>query len=166
MAQRKVKESKNPILQALEMSSRLQDLYEYVAHRDLVFVEIPSSSFLVPRMEEEEVEDFAKTPIVRFYRGVHPLVLYVDNRIAVPVNSSLLQPYYSYLRYLVSTQPAVWAHTGSVSSFLTPCGARRAHSPVGSGGREEARSSLGQGKSLFAPGMAPLLQASGLKPVA
>lgn len=108
------KRKRNPIAEALEFAGKLQDLYEYVSHRDLVFVEIPSVHFLVPRMEREEVEDFAKTDLVRFYRGVHPLVLYIDNRIAVPVNSSLLQPYYTYLRYLVSTQPAVWAHRDAV----------------------------------------------------
>lgn len=37
----KRKKSANVIIEALEVSAKLQDIYEYVSGRDLVFVEIP-----------------------------------------------------------------------------------------------------------------------------
>lgn len=37
----KRKKSANAIIEALEVSAKLQDIYEYVSGRDLVFVEIP-----------------------------------------------------------------------------------------------------------------------------
>ena len=107
---------KLPISEALEYSFRLQDLYEHLSDRESVFIEIPSKEFFVPRMTEKEIKDFEKTGLDKFYRGVHPNVLYVDNKIAFPVNSSLLQPYYQYLRYLVSTQVSVWAYAIPLTS--------------------------------------------------
>jgi MoxR-like ATPase len=116
MPKRKKKVRAGNVLEALEVSARLQDIYEYVSNRDLVFVEIPSTQFLVSPMSPEEVKAVQKTGVDKFYRGVHPLVLYVDNSVAVPVNTSLLQPYYDYLRYLVSTQEAVWAYAIPLTS--------------------------------------------------
>lgn len=47
------KRKRNPIAEALEFAGKLQDLYEYLSPRDLVFVGIPSTHFLVPRMEQD-----------------------------------------------------------------------------------------------------------------
>lgn len=94
----------------LEFSYKIQDIYEYVSNRDVVFVEIPTSKLVVPRMTDKEVEDFKKTSLEKFYRGVFPLVLYVEERVAFPINSSLLQPYYTYLRYLATTQDTIWVY--------------------------------------------------------
>jgi len=113
----KRKNRRNRILtEALEKSFKLQDIYEHVSDRESVFVEIPSKEFFVPRMTDKEIKDFEKTGLHKFYRGVYPNVIYVDNKIAFPVNSSLLQPYYQYLRYLVSTQVSVWAYAVPLTS--------------------------------------------------
>jgi MoxR-like ATPase len=113
----KRKNRRNRILtEALEKSFKLQDIYEHVSDRESVFVEIPSKEFFVPRMTDKEIKDFEKTGLHKFYRGVYPNVIYVDNKIAFPVNSSLLQPYYQYLRYLASTQVSVWAYAVLLTS--------------------------------------------------
>ena len=112
----KLKKSANAIIEALEVSAKLQDIYEYVSGRDLVFVEIPSAQLLVPKMDEKELKEFRKTGLEKFYRGVHPVVLYIDNKIAVPVNTSLLQPYYNYLRYLATVEDSVWAYAIPLTS--------------------------------------------------
>jgi MoxR-like ATPase len=111
------KNKRNRILnEALETAFKLQDIYEHVSDRENVFVEIPSKEFFVPRMTDKEIKDFEKTGLHKFYRGVYPNVIYLDNKIAFPVNSSLLQPYYQYLRYLVSTQVSVWAYAVPLTS--------------------------------------------------
>jgi MoxR-like ATPase/ribosomal protein L20A (L18A) len=104
------------LAEALEASFKLQDIYEHVSDRESVFVEIPSKEFFVPRMTDKEIKDFEKTGLHKFYRGVYPNVIYVDNKIAFPVSSSLLQPYYQYLRYLVSTQVSIWAYAIPLTS--------------------------------------------------
>jgi hypothetical protein len=104
------------LAEALESSLKLQDIYEHISDRESVFVEIPSKEFFVPRMTDKEIKDFEKTGLHKFYRGVYPNVIYVDNKIAFPINSSLLQPYYQYLRYLVSTQVSVWAYAIPLTS--------------------------------------------------
>jgi hypothetical protein len=85
------------LAEALESSLKLQDIYEHISDRESVFVEIPSKELFVPRMTDKEIKDFEKTGLHKFYHGVYPNVIYVDNKIAFPVNSSLLQPYYQYL---------------------------------------------------------------------
>ena len=111
------KNRRNRILtEALETSFKLQDIYEHVSDRESVFVEIPSKELFVPQMTDKEIKDFEKTGLHKFYRGVYPNVIYVDNKIAFPVNSSLLQPYYQYLRYLASTQVSVWAYAIPLTS--------------------------------------------------
>jgi MoxR-like ATPase len=104
------------LTEALEASFKLQDIYEHVSDRESVFVEIPSKELFVPRMTDKEIKDFEKTGLHKFYRGVYPNVIYVDNKIAFPVNSSLLQPYYQYLRYLASTQVSVWVYAIPLTS--------------------------------------------------
>ena len=115
MQRRKNKHSRI-LTEALETSFKLQDIYEHVSDRDSVFFEIPSKEFFVPRMTDKEIKDFEKTGLHKLYRGVYPNVIYVDNKIAFPVNSSLLQPYYQYLRYLVSTQVSVWTYAIPLTS--------------------------------------------------
>jgi MoxR-like ATPase len=104
------------ITEAIETSFKIQDIYEHISDRESVFVEIPSKELFVPRMTDKEIKDFEKTGLHKFYQGVYPNVIYVDNRIAFPVNSSLLQPYYQYLRYLASTQVSVWAYATPLTS--------------------------------------------------
>lgn len=101
---------KKSLQKILEFSYKIQDIYEYVSNRDVVFVEIPTSKLVVPKMTDKEVEDFKKTSLEKFYRGVYPLVLYIDERVAFPINSSLLQPYYTYLRYLATTRDTIWVY--------------------------------------------------------
>jgi len=114
--QRRRNKNNRILAEALEKAFNLQDIYEHVSDRESVFIEIPSKEFFVPRMTDKEIKDFEKTGLHKFYRGVYPNVIYVDNKIAFPVNSSLLQPYYQYLRYLVSTQVSVWAHAIPLTS--------------------------------------------------
>jgi len=116
MKKRKNNKNNRILTEALEASLKLQDIYEHVSDRESVFVEIPSKEFFVPRMTDKEIKDFEKTGLHKFYRGVYPNVIYVDNKIAFPVNSSLLQPYYQYLRYLASTQVSIWAHAVPLTS--------------------------------------------------
>ncbi len=110
------KAKKSKIQEIADLSYKLQDIYEYVSNRDLIFTEVPSTRVFVPQMTDKEIEDFQKTGLEKFYRGVHPVVLYVDQRVAFPINSSLLQPYYTYLRYLVSTRDTIWVYAIPLTS--------------------------------------------------